>query len=103
MTVMIGETVQFNCTGIQEHLVAVWIIDEHPHDWTDFIPASTCTFNLLDNSLTVNNSPKSLDGTSFQCVLNGHTSTIGYLTLVGTPTEESSQSVFPHICSESYR
>lgn len=39
VTVMIGEAVRFNCSGIQ--LVAVWIIDGLPHDWTDFITTST--------------------------------------------------------------
>lgn len=82
VTVMIGETVRFNCSGVQEHLVAVWIIDGSPHDWTDFITITTYTFDMFDNSLTVNSPPKSLNGTSFQCVLDGHRSRIGYLMVI---------------------
>ena len=91
-TVVIGEPARFNCSAVQEDVVAFWVINEYQYDWTDFITSTTYNFDLLDNSLTVNNSTKSMDGTSFRCVINGHASRIGYLTVVGPSDQQNSIS-----------
>ena len=59
--------------------IATWVIDGLEYYWSDFGSIQTYTFNLHDNSLTVQHSPTSLDGTSFQCILHNRRSQIGYI------------------------
>ena len=59
--------------------IATWVIDGLEYYWSDFGSIQIYTFNLRDNSLTIHHSPISLDGTSFQCILDNRRSRIGYL------------------------
>lgn len=80
MTVIEGKSVRLNCSmAIISDDIATWVISGVEYYWSDFSSIHFYTFDLRDNSLTVNNSPRLLDGTSFQCVLGDHESQIGYL------------------------
>lgn len=81
-TVQAGETTIFNCSSVRDELIAYWIINGTQYYWTDFKTIRLFTFSLNNNSLIVNESPSSLDGTSFQCIINGIESVIGYLTVL---------------------
>ena len=82
ITAMEGETVKFNCSSANNALTAFWIIDGIEHDLRDLRRTSTYTFDLLDNSLTINNATKGLDGTAYQCVIDQQASEIGFLTVI---------------------
>ena len=62
--------------------IAIWVIDGLQYYWSDFRSIDHYTFNRADNSLTINNSPRTLDGSSYQCVLSQEESNIGYLTVL---------------------
>ena len=79
-----GEGTKFNCTLAQamSGLIATWIINGQRHYWTDFMLIPTYSFDLRDNSLTVHNASRNLDGSSYQCVINRLASRIAYLTIL---------------------
>ena len=80
ITVVEGESVTFNCSmAVMSEDIATWVIDGLEYYWSDFRSIQIYMFNLRDNSLTIHNSPTSLDGSSFQCILDNHRSRIGYL------------------------
>ena len=80
ITVVEGESITFNCSmSAMNDDIATWIIDGLEYFWSDFGTKQIYSFNLSDNSLTINYSPTSLDGSSFQCILDNHRSQIGYL------------------------
>lgn len=81
-TINEGETIHFNCTLAAEQsnqLIAVWIIDGLQYYLGDFKRTSTYSYNLADNSLTIHNISRTLDGSSFQCIINRQASKTGYL------------------------
>ena len=82
VTVLEGESIRFNCTRTMSDSIAIWIIDDLQYYWADFRNIHQYTFSRADNSLTVNNAPRTLDGTSYQCVLNQEESNTGYLKVV---------------------
>ena len=59
--------------------IATWVIDGLEYYWSDFGSTKRYSFNLRDNSLTIHYSSPSLDGSSFQCILDNRRSRIGYL------------------------
>ena len=79
-TVFAGKTVTFYCnaTSVTMAVVAIWVINGTTHSHTD----QEYTLNN-DNSLSVT-AEMDLNGTSFQCILNGIPSKIGYLYLKST-------------------
>ena len=94
ITVAEGESTKLNCTmaAISED-IAIWVINGLEYYWSDFANIELYSFDLRDNSLTIHNSPRALDGTSFQCVLDNHESRIGYLTVLRLPSTTSNSSV----------
>ena len=82
VTVLEGESIRINCTSTMSDSIAIWIIDGLRYYWSDFRSIDQYTFNIVDNSLTINNSPRTLDGSSYQCVLSQEKSNIGYLTVL---------------------
>lgn len=72
---------------------AIWIIGGLQHLWSEFENSETYAFNQLDNSLTINNAPRSLDGLSFQCIINRQESQIGYLTVLYTDGNSTSTTL----------
>ena len=77
------ETIKFNCSTTDDGLlIAFWIINGSEYSFSDLISTPTYSFDLQDNSLTINNVHKGLDGTSFQCVIAQQASKIGYLTVL---------------------
>ena len=83
MTLYEGENTVLNCTPAQRiGLIATWIIDGERYYHTDFMSISTYTFDVQDNSLTVHNASRNLDGTSYQCVIDRRASRIAYLTVL---------------------
>ena len=79
VTVVEGDSVTINCSSTMDEFFAVWIIGGWQYLWSEFENSETYTSNQLDNSLTINNSPRSLDGLSFQCIINRQESQIGYV------------------------
>ena len=84
MTVLEGESIIINCTSAMSGGIAIWIIDGVQYYWSDFKSINEYTFNRVDNSLTIINSSRTLDGTSYQCVLHQEESKVGYLTVLYT-------------------
>lgn len=82
VTVNEGESITINCSSTMNEFFAIWIIDGRQYLWSEFENLEMYTFNQLDNALTINHSPRSLDGTSFQCVINRQESRRGYLTIL---------------------
>ena len=82
VTVLEGESIRMNCTNTMSDSIAIWMIDGLQYYWSDFRSIDQYTFNRADNSLTINNSPRTLDGSSYQCVLSQEESNIGYLTVL---------------------
>ena len=93
VTVFEGDSVTFNCSSTMNEFFAVWIIDGWQYLWSEFENSETYTFNQLDNSLTINNSPRSLNGLSFQCVIDRQESQIGYLTVLYTDDNSTSTTL----------
>ena len=93
---MEGATVKFNCSSTDNTLTAFWIINGIEYSWRDFALTSAYTFDLQDNSLSINNINMSLDGTSYQCVIDGQRSEIGYLTVTINDTLTNSPSPSTH-------
>ena len=77
-----GESITMNCSSMVNDFFAIWIINGRQHLWSEFEKFDAYTFDPLNNSLTINSSPRSLDGASFQCVINRQESRIGYLTVL---------------------
>lgn len=92
ITAMEGETVRFNCNTTNNVFIAFWIINGSEHGWSDFRLTPTYTFDLQDNSLTINSVQKGLNGTSFQCVVAQQASEIGYLTVLSGMEQFTSSS-----------
>ena len=96
-----------NCTTTMNTDVVIWIINDLQYYWSDFNDLHEYTYDSLDNSLTINHSPRTLDGASFQCVVNHQTpSATGYLTVI-SPTQPISvspdvQSTHMHILSKIF-
>ena len=82
VTVLEGESIRVNCSNTMSDSIAIWIIDGLQYYWSDFRSIDQYTFNRADNSLIINNSPRTLDGSSYQCVLSQEESNIGYLTVL---------------------
>ena len=82
VTVLEGESIRINCTSTMSDSIAIWIIDGLRYYWSDFSSIGQYSINIVDNSLTINNSPRTLDGSSYQCVLSQEESNIGYLTVL---------------------
>lgn len=78
---VVGETIKFNCSRSDNDLPAIWIINGIQYTWRDFDTTVVYAFDIRDNSLTINNASRNLDGTSFQCVIDRQESQIGYLTV----------------------
>ena len=90
MTLYEGENAKLNCTPTQRSgLIATWIINGKRHYWTDFMATPAFSFDLYDNSLTINNASLDLDGSSFQCVIDRRPSRIAYLTVLYNPLDTS--------------
>ena len=88
ITVTEGDSKKLNCTmaALSED-IAIWVINGLEFYWTEFANMEVFSFDLRDNSLTIHNTPRSLDGTSFRCILDNHKSNIGYLTVLSlSPT-----------------
>ena len=74
--------------------IVTWIINGRLYYWSDFNDLDAYTLDLIDYSLTINNIPRTLDKTSFQCVVNDHQlSAIGYLTVLYTVSSSSTSAV----------
>lgn len=91
---MEGETVKLNCSNTNNILFAFWIINGTEYSLSDLLSTPTYTFDLQDNSLTINNAQKALDGISFQCVIAQQASEIGYLTVLSADAYFTSPSEF---------
>ena len=90
VTVIEGESTKMNCsTGVINEDIAIWEIGGLEFYWTEFADIEVFSFDLRDNSLTINNSPHSLDGTSFRCILGNYESQLGYLTVLHLSTTAS--------------
>ena len=91
VTVAEGESIKFNCSmGVISEDIATWVINGLEYYWSDFLIIEVYTFDLQDNSLAIHNSPRSLDGNSYQCILDNQRSRIGYLSvLYMSPTPSS--------------
>ena len=74
----------YNCTSINPsgQNIATWVIDGFQYYYADLLDSPCFTYNQFDNSLTIRNASKGLDGYSFQCKLNRRSSNIGYLSVV---------------------
>ena len=81
VTVFEGESVRINCTSTVSG-IAIWIIDGLQYYWSEFKSIDQYTFNRADNSLIIHDSPRTLDGSSYKCVLNQEESNTGYLTVI---------------------
>ena len=103
MTIIEGELVEFNCTPTEiTGQLATWVINGERHYWTDFMAKPEFKFNLNNNSLMIRNASRSLDGSTFQCIINRRASSIAYLTVLNstlftensitTPATTSSES-----------
>ena len=97
VTVTEGESTKLNCTmAVISEDIATWVINGLEYYWSDFAIIEVFSFDLRDNSLTIHNSPRTLDGASFQCILDNHESKVGYLTVLHlsptAPTSNSSNS-----------
>ena len=93
VTVVEGDSVTINCSSTMNEFFAIWIIGGLQHLWSEFENSETYAFNQLDNSLTINNAPRSLDGLSFQCIINQQESQIGYLTVLYTDGNSTSTTL----------
>lgn len=96
-TVFEGETIKFNCTSVNPTVqnFATWVIGGFQYYFADLLNSPLFIFSAYDNSLTVRNASRSLDGYSFQCILNRRSSNIGYLNVVvSVNTTVSSPSTF---------
>ena len=85
VTILEGESTRINCTTTMPDSIATWILNGRLYYWSDFMNddhLDVYTLDLVDNSLTINNAPRTLDNTSFQCVVNNHLSMTGYLTVL---------------------
>ena len=81
-TIIEGGSVEFNCTTIEStEQLATWVINGERHYWTDFRAKPEFIFNLSSNSLIIRNASRSLDGSTFQCIINRRTSSVAYLTV----------------------
>ena len=93
VTVLEGESTRINCTTTMKDDVVIWIIDDLQYFWSDFHNLDLYTLDPFDNSLTINHAPRTLDGTSFQCVVNHQLSATGYLTVLYTVSSTSTLPV----------
>ena len=84
--------IKFNCSSMNNILIAIWIINGTEYSLSDLLSIPTYTFDLQDNSLTINSAQKALDGTSFQCVIAQQASEIGYLTVLSADAQMTSSS-----------
>ena len=95
ITILEGESIRMNCTTTM-HMpddIVIWILNGRQYYWSDFSDLDVYTLDLVDYSLTINNAPRTLDKTSFQCVVNDHQlSAIGYLTVLYTVSSSSSST-----------
>lgn len=83
-TVHEGETLTYNCTSISPsgQNIVTWVIDGFLYYYADLLDSPFFTYNRFNNSLTIRNVSKGLDGYSFQCILNRRSSNIGYINVV---------------------
>lgn len=87
VTVYEGESTRMNCTTSMNTDVVFWRINGTDYRWDEFDDIDDYTYDIFDNSLTINSSPRRLSGTSFQCLLHHQIpSAIGYLTVI-SPTQ----------------
>ena len=82
ITALEGDTVKFNCSSTDSRHLAFWIINGSEFSWRSFRSIPTYNFDLQDNSLTIINVTRNLNGTPYQCVINWQVSQIGYLTVI---------------------
>ena len=93
ITILEGESTQMNCSTLPDDISVIWILNGRQYYWSDFNNLDVYTLNALDNSLTINNAPQTLDKTSFQCVVNNHPSAVGYLTVLNTVLSTSTMLI----------
>ena len=74
--------------------IATWVINGLEYYWSDFSRIEVYTFDLRDNSLTIHNSPRSLDGNSYQCIVDNCRSQKGYLSVlyIKSPTSPTTSN-----------
>ena len=77
VSVFEGDCAQFNCSFTGSGEVPLWSINNSYHDWMN-IPR-IYTFSLYDFSLKIQNVSLEMDGTPFQCAVEGFTSQKGVL------------------------
>ena len=82
VTVFEGESLTLNCTSTMTSSIPLWIINGVQYYWSDFKRIDQYTFIVANNSLTIHNVPRTLDGASYQCVFNQQASQVGYLTVL---------------------
>ena len=83
ITVVEGESIKLNCSmAVISEDIATWVINGLEYYWSDFSKIEVYTFDLLDNSLTIHNSTRFLNGNSYQCIVDNCRSQIGYLSVL---------------------
>lgn len=91
ITVVEGESIKLNCSvGVISEDIATWVINGLEYYWSDFSTTEVYTFDLRDNSLTIHNLSRFLDGNSYQCILDNCRSQIGYLSVLYNKSHTSS-------------
>ena len=94
VTVFEGESIRINCTSTMNG-IAIWIIDGLQYYWSEFKTIDLYTFNRADNSLLIHDSPRTLDGSSYKCVLNQEESSTGYLTVLYEVPNDTVPTISP--------
>ena len=118
MTISEFERVIFNCSLVHRSSQdqATWIIRGLQYFFHDFLHTPEYSYNPINGSLTINNASRSLDGASFQCIINRKSSRIGYLTIeyqamTSTPdsiltplptTDHEGNLVYDSVCHDAF-